>query len=135
MFFLHVCTSLEWTTIILLQPDIEVDDEEKTTTLEQAAAHEEFARSSKKRQQQRMIAWEKANLSSLLREGNGVLHSFLDVLFARISVCPYVLFSCVFLVFVCFSCCVCLQFSKAGTRGEENFQSRTGAIGMRKSDA
>ena len=39
----------------------------------------------------------------------------------------------VFLVFVCFSCC--LQISQAGTRGEENFQSRIGAIGMRKPDA
>ena len=48
--FLHGCTSLnQESAIILLQPDVGVDDEEKTTTSGQAAAREEFARPPKKR--------------------------------------------------------------------------------------
>ena len=56
--FLHVNTSLDQEgTIILLQPDVGVDDEEKTITSEQVAACEEFTRPSKKRRQQRITAW------------------------------------------------------------------------------
>ena len=56
--FLHISTSLgQEGTIILLQPDVGVDDEERKTTSEQAASREEFARPSKKRQQQRITAW------------------------------------------------------------------------------
>ena len=54
------CTSPDQEDIIiLLQPNVGVDDKDKTTTCtsEQAAAREEFARPSKKRQQQRMAAW------------------------------------------------------------------------------
>ena len=56
--FLHICTSPEWTAIILLQADVGTNVE-KTTNSEQAAAREEFARPSKKRQQQRMTACSK----------------------------------------------------------------------------
>ena len=55
--FLHVSTSLDQEgTIVLLQPDVGVDDEGKTTTSEKNTAREEFARPSKKQQQQRMTA-------------------------------------------------------------------------------
>ena len=49
------CTSTEQEYILLLQPDIRMDDNNETTT-QQAAAHEEFARPTKKRQQQGMTA-------------------------------------------------------------------------------
>ena len=51
-----------------------------------------------------------------------------DVFFAL----PFALTICFFSgsSFVCVSC-VCLQISKAGTRGEWNFHSRMGAVGMR----
>ena len=40
------------------------------------------------------------------------------------------------LVFLCFPVFfLSPKFPQAGTRGEENFQSRMGAIGMRKPDA
>ena len=56
--FLYVSASLDQKgTIILLQPDVGVDDEENTTTSEQVAAREKFAGPSKKRQQQKMTAW------------------------------------------------------------------------------
>ena len=50
------CTSIEQKYILLLQPDIGMDDNNETTT-QQAAAREEFARLMKKRQQQGMTAW------------------------------------------------------------------------------
>ena len=46
----------EWTTTILLQTDVEVNDAE-TVTNTQAAAREEFARPPKNRQQRRVTAW------------------------------------------------------------------------------
>ena len=51
--FLYVsCTSLDQEdTIILLQPDVGVDDEAKAITSQKAATREEFARPSKKQQQ------------------------------------------------------------------------------------
>ena len=53
------CTSPDQEdTIILLQPDVGVDDEKETTvTSQQPAVREEFARSTKKRQRQRTTAW------------------------------------------------------------------------------
>ena len=49
------CTSTEQEYIILLQPDVGMDDNNETTS-QQAAAHGEFARLTKKRQQQGMTA-------------------------------------------------------------------------------
>ena len=121
--FFHVCASPEQGTTSLLQADAGVDDDE-TTTSEHATAHEEFARPSKKRQQQRMTAWVATKPNSLMREGDGALHSFSDVLLARTSC---------FLVFLYFF--FCANFPEAGTRGADNFHSRMGAIGMRKPDA
>ena len=54
--FLHICTSPEQETIILLQADVGVDDTETTTINAQAAFREEFARPPKNRQQLRVIA-------------------------------------------------------------------------------
>ena len=112
--FLHGCTGLdEEGTIILLQPYVEVDDGENTTTSEQATAREEFARPSKKRQQQRMAAW-----------GNDQTKQFDPrymeyYIFFRCTVCPYVLFSllflfsCIFLFFLVFVCNFPKQVRKA----------------------
>ena len=50
------CTSTEQEYILLLQPDIRIDENNETTT-QQAAAQEEFARPTKKRHQQGMAAW------------------------------------------------------------------------------
>ena len=49
-------TSTEQECILLLQPEIGMDDNNEATT-QQAAAREEFARPTKKRQQQGMTAW------------------------------------------------------------------------------
>ena len=63
------CTSPDQQdTIILLQPDVGMDDNNETTT-QQAAAREEFARPTKKRQQQGMTAWSTEQTSNLTGVG------------------------------------------------------------------
>ena len=55
--FLHSnCTSTEQEYILLLQPDIGMDDNNETTS-QQAAVREEFASPTEKRQQQGTTAW------------------------------------------------------------------------------
>ena len=82
---LDFCTSPEQGITILLQADAGVDDDE-TTTSDQAAACEELR---VHRRSGRSKGWQHGvttKPSSLIREGDEVLQSFLDALFARIFV-------------------------------------------------
>ena len=115
---------------ILLQPDVGVDDAKTTTTNLQADAREEFARPPKKRQQQRVTT--SGNEQTKQFDPGGSWST--PFLFKCTSVC---LFCFAFLV-LCFSvlflvCKISLVY-QVGTRGEEIFPSRIGAIGTRETD-
>ena len=107
----------------MLQPDVGVDDhKDQPTTSQQAAAREEFARSTKKRQQQKMTCQTTEQSKQFDPRGQQRNHYFSvernvlsrSILFAR--------FSCVCLLSLVVFFCLA---RKAGTRGEDNFNSRT----------
>ena len=118
------CTSPDQEdTIILLQPDVGVDDEKETTgTPQQVAAREEFVRPTKKRQRQRTTAWT-TEQSKQFDRGRPTMKPLLS---CRKMSCYVNCLSVVFLVFCLISIVfLCYpQCPKAGMGGSDDFYSR-----------